>query len=800
MNNTTVRKTITGLLALSMIVSSASCANSGGKGGSTADKTSEKTITNAYSAVDLGVGSEFNMINSMCILNSNDDILLSVYGESGIELNIANKDLTDIRKVDVEFGKDSNISATALSDGTIVAAVTNVDYGDFKMPDFEDPNFDPETFDYEAMEAAATYSYSVYTIGSDGKVITQNPITGLEKYAEETEEDGMSQGIYFSEMYPCGSTDKVIIGINGSTNTIYTVLGTDGKIQQEIETDEDTWFYNGCLDAEGNLAFATWDESSLKIKHIDCNEFKMSDDVIDLKDTEITGTNAMLTGDGDYTVYAATGTGLYGVKSDGTAEEVINWVDSDLNGEFVRSVLKLSNGDFLMYYYNWSTDEKGFYSLTRRDPSELSSVKVITIATMGSDPLTSTAITNFNKSNTEYRFKLIDYSKYDQWDEETEKMTSSAENQLKMDIVAGKGPDMIMSYSPAIVNTLASKGAFVDLYDYLAKDDTLKKDDIVPTVLNVCETDGKLYTLCNSFGVTTLAAKTKFADKENWTFDDFLETFEKMPKDMSLFAEANGRENIFNYLLAGLDLFDPKTNKCTIDTPEFVKLLEFCNQFEDEEEFDWENASPEEMDKYWNEREAACRNDKALLYDLYLTEPRSYAQAEQGYLGDDMTLVGFPSTNGSGAKVIANNFFAILSTSEYKDMCWDLIKTTFSEENQSSQNMYLLPALKSAFDKRLDDSMKKPSYKDENGKDVEYDDKVYIGDKEFDIKPLTQEERDYLYDYISNASAAYIGNLSSDMISIIQEEIGAYFNGERSAEETAKLIQNRVEIMMSEQS
>lgn len=801
MNHISTKKTIAGLLALGMLVSAASCGSNGGKN-SKADQTAEKTITNAYSAVDLGTGTEYNDIQSLYRLNDNDDMLFVAYGEHGPELNIANKDFSDVHKIDDDLGmgKDygGNVSVAVLPNGNIAAAVTAVDYGDYKVPDFESPDFDYENFDYEEMEKAANYSYWVYTIGTDGKVITKNAIEGLDKYMESDDED-MQSGLYFSNVYACGSDDKVILGVSGMEES-YAVLGLDGKLQSEIELDENTWFYNACTDSNGDLAFSSWEDGSLKIKYIDCSSFKLSDKVIDLKDTDINSTNAMLTGDGDYELYVSASSGLYGIKSDGSADEIINWVDSDLSGDYVRSVIKLSSGDFVIYYYDWSSDEKGFYTLTRRDASELASAKVITIATMGGDPSISSMITKYNKGNKDYRLKIKDYSQYDEWDEESDKRINSGENQLKLDIVSGNAPDMIISYTNSLSHTLGSKGTFVDLNEYLGKDGAVSKEDIVPTVLNMCEENGKLYSICSGFGIQTFAAKKKYVDKENWSLDDFIEAYDKLPKDMKLFSEGNGRDQVFSYLILGLDIYDPATNKINVDTPEFVKLLEFCNQFSEEEGFDWEHASQSEMENYWNETEAAVRNDKALLYDLYLSDPRSFAAAKQGYIGEDMTLVGIPSVNGGGAQLMSNAYMFILSSSEYKDTCWDFIKGFFDEEYQTSDNMYYLPALKSAFETKLDESMKKPHYTDDSGKEIEYDDMVYIGGKEIKIDPLTKEERDFVADYIANAKNPSIGSLSDDVLALAAEEVQAYFKGERSAEETAKLIQSRAEIMLSEQS
>ena len=95
--------------------------------------------------------------------------------------------------------------------------------------------------------------------------------------------------------------------------------------------------------------------------------------------------------------------------------------------------------------------------------------------------------------------------------------------------------------------------------------------------------------------------------------------------------------------------------------------------------------------------------------------------------------------------------------------------------------------------------MSRPYWTDENGKKTEYDDTYYVGDKEYVIKPLTQEERDYIVDFIKNISTI-TNSYSLDIIQIIEEESQAFFNGEKTAEETAKMIQNRASIFVSEQS
>ena len=67
------------------------------------------------------------------------------------------------------------------------------------------------------------------------------------------------------------------------------------------------------------------------------------------------------------------------------------------------------------------------------------------------------------------------------------------------------------------------------------------------------------------------------------------------------------------------------------------------------------------------------------------------------------------------------------------------------------------------------------------------------------IPSLSQEDRDFLSDYILSCDT--MGSTADDdVINICAEEAGEYFAGERSAEETAQIIQSRVSILISERS
>ena len=89
---------------------------------------------------------------------------------------------------------------------------------------------------------------------------------------------------------------------------------------------------------------------------------------------------------------------------------------------------------------------------------------------------------------------------------------------------------------------------------------------------------------------------------------------------------------------------------------------------------------------------------------------------------------------------------------------------------------------------------------DENGEPVEaskggfsYGDGPMI-----EVYAMTQEQYDTVNGLIENTNR--IMRYDQSLMEIINDEAGAFFAGEKTAEETAQLIQNRVQLYMAEQS
>lgn len=495
------------------------------------------------------------------------------------------------------------------------------------------------------------------------------------------------------------------------------------------------------------------------------------------KDDEL-GIVDMIENTGKYSYYYNDNTAFYGVKSDKSREKLIDFANSGLSE--VRSIAPLADEEFVC------TMGSKLYRLSERDADDLAEIKEITLAVTFNIDSIQPMIADFNSGSNLYRVNVKNYS---DGHEHTIEGFESAAHDLEMDIISGNAPDMVWLDTNE-TEKLASKGAFTDLYELMESDTRFTRDAFLPNYLEAAETDGHLYTITPTFMIRTMAAKSKFVDKENWTFDEFKAAYESRPDGMELFETANNRNAVFDRLSnSGAYFIDLTTHTCSFDSHEFIDMLEFAGQFPGVDEYAWEQCS--------------CRNDTALLSDMYFSSFRDINVQKQSVFGEAITFVGAPSADGKGSVMLPSNQFAIMETSDNKEGAWEFIKLFLADEcfNGNSDG---IPVTENGLKKVMEAALEPPFYYDElNGNKKVYVDETgrdpYSNDQ-IKITPMTDDEQKRYEQFVRGVRRISSGNTELAISSIISEETEYYFAGEHSAAQCAEMIQNRVSILLSEQS
>ncbi len=570
------------------------------------------------------------------------------------------------------------------------------------------------------------------------------------------------------------------------------VYGTDGAIMKEIPIDStEYWLQQIFFDREDRLCIlkVNSDYTKMVMDRMDMNSGKMEEGMEIPFNME---NFYQIRAGKNYDVFMTNQQGAYGYNfGDTEVKQVLSYINSDINSDNVNRIEEVDAERLLMLSYNYD-DETGMGSniltiLTHVKPEDIVDRKVITYGCYYLDYNARQRIVDFNKTNEEYRIAVKDYSIYSQMDDWTAGYT-----QLNNDILAGQMPDILVVDDDNIpLNTYIDKGLLEDIKPMIENDPDLNYEDYMTNVFDAYSVDGKLYQIIPSYYVSTVVGKTSLVGNEpGWTMEEFNALLAKYPEANAFGSTMARRDIIYMIMMYSSNQFiDYSNGKCDFDNEEFAKILEFVKSFPAEinyEDFD---------DAYWMEQNGAYRANKSLLMSTSISDVESYICNIKGSFGEEVTMIGFPSSEGIGAVVDVGTSYAISSKSAHKEGAWNFLKYYLTTEYQE-QLTWQLPTIKAETVKRIEKGMERPYWEDQDGNKEYYDYTYWTGDTEIILDPLTRAEVDELVNYISTVNQA--SRYDDEIINIIQEEADAYFTGQKDVRDVTNIIQSRIQIYLSE--
>ncbi len=465
--------------------------------------------------------------------------------------------------------------------------------------------------------------------------------------------------------------------------------------------------------------------------------------------------------------------------------EILDWIDSDISSDNLRNFKILEDGRIVAFSTDYNAGVSEIAVLTKKDRSEVPEKTVLTYGTVFLAYYANRDIVAFNKQSDKYRIEIKQYG-----DDDTDYATKR--DLFVADISSGKGPDIIETvFTPLNLEEMDKLGLLEDLNPYLDKDEELKREDLVENALGSYALNGKLYSIMPNFGITTLIGKVSdVGDDSTWTLDELIELVESQPEGMEIIAYSTKSSILRRICSVNEDKFiNPETGECNFVNEEFFKALEFSNRYPASREYD--PNEPSEFEK--------IKNGDLLLAQTLFTSVQQYQMYETVY-GEEVNPIGYPTIGDSGCFIMANGTtVGINVNSKNKDGVWEFIRfnlTPERQENIQSANGGF-PMLKSALEKKLDDDMKAEYYEDVDGTQKEKSKSTWsTGEFLLDVYAATQEQVDAVKNMID--TAGYERLYDSEVFGIIEEEAVAYFEGQKTAQEVAEIIQSRVQIFVNE--
>ena len=471
--------------------------------------------------------------------------------------------------------------------------------------------------------------------------------------------------------------------------------------------------------------------------------------------------------------------------------QVMSFVNSDMALSYFDAYLPLSDTQFVGFYSIY--DDKTYMSsleggiFTKINPEDIPDKEIMVLGGCYISGDLKKRVVAFNKSSNTHRIILKDYSQYN-----TNVDYKAGGVQLNKDIISGNMPDILMvdSYSMSLENYV-SKGLLEDVGALMEADAEIAGTEYMENIFEACKINGKLYEVIPAFYVSTYVAKTSLVgNASSWTMADAAKVLDSMPEGASLFGDMT-RDSFMNLVMeyCGRNYVDPSTGKCNFDSEEFISVMEIAKTLPEELGDDYYD------DNWYVRYESQYRDNRTLLSNCYISDMENLVYTINGSFGEDISFVGMPNSGGSGSIVYVPTTYVISSKSAQKDAAWQFLRYYLTEEYQDTLT-WQFPVSKKKFDELAQKATKKPVYTDENGNQVEEEYTYWLNDEELILKPLTQKQVADITAFISGVKTRAYYN--EDINKIISEEMGAFYQGQKSAKDVAALIQNRAQLFVNE--
>lgn len=756
-----------GVLALSL----AGCGSTGKKDEKKGGKDASGDTSVVFSEAGEVTGYEGQQISGGCF-DGKDLYFTSCTYEDASETDTSEGDAseTDASEGDAAQSSFYVYRVTPGEDQAELVAgpVENVDSG-YVLTDGEgNVSLFRDAWDFESGNS----SYSLISFKKDGTTDKETDFTSVLQPPQ-------GQPLYLSNVIMTPDGDIIMSG----DESIY-VLGQDGTKKKEIKSESYVQYI--CLDRDGNVLMEFMEDSGDS-----GSEDTSSEVVIRVFDPETgkftkeyhTGFSYlqydMIRGSGDYLFYCDTGTGIYGFTEDEKKEKILDYSASDINTGYITGGLMTSPEDMYAFWYDYDSSDaqERLVHYRKADPASVKEKKVLTCASLYGNQNLQTEIIAFNKAHSDIRINLISY---DQENDPAAKMSA--------DIAAGNVPDLYditggvgnMSLSQCI-----GRGFFEDLTPYLEKDPELSESDLIPQVADVLKREGKYWYFPSGFYLQTLMGKkSSIGSRTGWDFSEFRD-YVKENDRAQLFAYGDPSTNLDTLMnVLETSFVDWEKGTCSFDSQDFRDLLEICA------------SSGESGD---STEELAGMQDGSILFSANSLDVWTLVLYQKALAGD-MSCIGYPTGNRKGICVGFNDGVAMSSGCRDKEAAWEFIRTFITKSYQGENYANEGGSMPTRAD-ILEDYFKTltctESYTDEFGNKIDpVSGSSSMDDVEVEMKPFSEADID-LYRDALNRTGCLI-DPDWEILSILREETEPYFQGDKSAEDTAKVIQDRVSTYISE--
>lgn len=620
---------------------------------------------------------------------------------------------------------------------------------------------------------ASSNTYMLKKLDKSGKLINSTDITS--SVSEQLKD---TQKTFIPQFTCCDKNDNIyVVGFfntvvfDSNANYLFSIK-TDYVDSAVTVADKTVCLYQ--YKDDGTRAFCPVDIST-KALGDSINFFENQMDYYDY--TPVHGSEK-------YDFYLLGTESLYGYDIETSQKtEILNWIDSNISISEITSIVYISDNEIICAGTSILSDSPIITILKTIDASSLPQKAEITLAGLSYtiNNNIKNQIVQFNKKSDKYKIKLKTFN------------DGTGYTDLNNEIMAGKIPDILITNNYIPIDSYISKGLFADMYEFMDKDPEIKRSDFIENIISSFETDGKLYKFTDSFKIYSVIGKTsEVGDKTGWTYDDVIKYVDSKPKGTEILAGTTKSDVLTYGMELSPELFiDYDKRTCNFESDEFIKLLEFSNRFLDQ--VDYETYFD---DDFWNKSKTMYKDGNVLLQLAYLRNYGDLYAFEKMNFSAPVTAKGFPCSSKNGNAVVADSGFSISAKSKNQDGAWEFVRSLLSDNYQQSTDCF--PVKKSALEIKAAEAMVYDEKRAEQPLEYTIGNVGIAISGDIEIGEPKQADIDRVNELIKSLDKQM--RCDDMVLNIITEEASAYFSGSKTPQEAAKLIQNRVQLYLNENS
>ncbi|MCL2222290.1 MAG: extracellular solute-binding protein [Oscillospiraceae bacterium] len=472
-------------------------------------------------------------------------------------------------------------------------------------------------------------------------------------------------------------------------------------------------------------------------------------------------------------------------ESDGSFTTLINFIDLgvSLNAGLGRgSFLPWDDGQITIADRSWNSSSRRFditlFLLTPGDEPWLPYEReIITLGgiDINTSPLMDQAA-QFNRQSLTHRIEVINY-------------THSDMERLRIELMTGRGPDIFkLSWFGADFVAALSEGVFMlDLYQMIDADPYLQREDFFPSILSTWENSrGELVKLAPNFSMLTIMgmSSTFPSAPEEWTYADFIKFYQEARAAGYSYPLGVTLDRLYmldKLLFADDTFFSEKDGTANFDSDSFINVLNFVLTIPADQ--GWERISDNLSISGWDPESNLLRGEQLLIPFASIRCLRHFRELRTRLGG--FTAFGFPSSDAPVHAVQAplGTAIGIRANSPHIEAAWEFARISLLPGVFQGDNVF--PTRVDMFEQVISNELDRaaPMTAFWEGNSVE-------------VPPLTEADAELLRELVANIGHTPI--IEHPVQNIVREDVLPFFAGQRSAEDTARIIQSRVQILLAE--